>query len=115
MTLSIAERLLKKVPQYTRNARHLQSVVQHGTPLKWGNLVRVEYERLRRKVRVDAHPYLLIIDPCNFCNLRCPLCPTGLNDLGREQSMMSFEHFKHYFEPHRPYLFETYLTTGASR
>lgn len=109
MTLSIAERLLKKVPQYTRNARHLQSVVQHGTPLKWGNLLRVEYERLRRKVTVDGHPYLLIIDPCNFCNLRCPLCPTGLNDLGREQSMMSFEHFKHYFEPHRPYLFETYL------
>jgi MoaA/NifB/PqqE/SkfB family radical SAM enzyme len=109
MTLSIAERLLKKVPQYTRNARHLNSVMQHGTPRKWANLAKVEYERIRRKVRVDSHPYLLIIDPCNFCNLRCPLCPTGLNDLGREQAMMSFEHFKHYFEPHRPYLFETYL------
>jgi MoaA/NifB/PqqE/SkfB family radical SAM enzyme len=107
--MSIAQKLLQKVPQYTRNARHLRSVVQHGTALKWRNLARVEYERMRRRIRVDSHPYLLIIDPCNFCNLRCPLCPTGLNDLGREQSMMSLEHFQHYLEPHVPYLFEAYL------
>lgn len=107
--MSLADTLLKKIPQYTRNARHLRSVVQHGTPTKWANLAKVEYERMRRKVQVGSHPYLLIIDPCNFCNLRCPLCPTGLNDLGREQSMLSFEHFKHHFEPHLPYLFETYL------
>jgi MoaA/NifB/PqqE/SkfB family radical SAM enzyme len=107
--MSLAERLLRKVPQYTRHSRHLRSVVQHGTPRKLANLARVEYERLMRRVRVESSPYLLIIDPCNFCNLRCPLCPTGLNDLGREQSMMSFDHFKHYIDPHVPYLFEAYL------
>lgn len=107
--MSLADRLLQKIPQYTRNARHLRSVVQHGTPRKWANLARVEYERMRKRILVNSNPYLLIIDPCNFCNLRCPLCPTGLNDLGREQSMLSFEHFKHYFDPHSPYLFETYL------
>ncbi|TDP71506.1 radical SAM protein [Roseateles toxinivorans] len=107
--MSLADRLLQKIPQYTRNARHLRSVVQHGTPGKWANLARVEYERMRKRIQVASHPYLLIIDPCNFCNLRCPLCPTGLNDLGREQSMLSFEHFKHYFDPHAPYLFEAYL------
>ena len=107
--MSIAQKLLRKIPQYTRNERHLRSVLQHGTAQKWSNLVKVEYERMRRRVRVDSHPYLLIIDPCNYCNLRCPLCPTGLNDLGREQGMLSFEHFKHYFDPHAPYLFETYL------
>lgn len=107
--MSLAQRLLQKVPQYTRHSRHLRSVLQHGTALKWSNLARVEYERLRRRVRVDSHPYLLFIDPCNFCNLRCPLCPTGVKNLGREQSMMSFEHFEHYLEPHVPYLFEAYL------
>jgi MoaA/NifB/PqqE/SkfB family radical SAM enzyme len=107
--MSLADKLLRKIPQYTRNARHLRSVVQHGTAKKLANLAKVEYERMRRRVKVDSHPYLLIIDPCNFCNLRCPLCPTGLNDLGREQSMMSFEHFKHYIDPHVPYLFEAYL------
>jgi len=107
--MSIAQKLLQKVPQYTRNARHLRSVVQHGTPRKWFNLLRVEIERKLRRIEASSRPYLLILDPCNYCNLRCPLCPTGVNDLGRTQSMMSFECFKRYFDPHAPYLFEVYL------
>jgi len=104
-----AQKLLRKIPQYTRNQRHFWSVLQHGTPRKWMNLARAESARKRRSVELDSYPYLLIIDPCNYCNLRCPLCPTGLNDLGRPQSMLSFEHFKKYFDPLAPYVFEAYL------
>ncbi|MEP3847373.1 MAG: radical SAM/SPASM domain-containing protein [Paracoccaceae bacterium] len=106
---SLAQKYLKMVPQYTRNSRHARAVMQHGTPRKWVNLARVEWERKKRRVEVKGNPYLLIIDPTNFCNLRCPLCPTGVKSLGREQSMMSLECFKHYFDPHVPYLFEVYL------
>ena len=38
-------RLLKKIPQYTRGSRHLRSVIQHGTPHKWANLLRVEADQ----------------------------------------------------------------------
>ena len=107
--MSLVERFLKKVPQYTRSKRHFWSVMKHGTTQKWMNLTRVEIERKRRRIELSGHPYLLIIDPCNYCNLRCPLCPTGLNDLGRPQAMLSFEHFKQYFDPFAPYLFEAYL------
>ncbi len=107
--MALVDKLLKKVPQYTRNQRHLDSVMQHGNIRKWFNLARVEIERKLRRIEVGSRPYLLILDPCNYCNLRCPLCPTGLKDLGREQSMMSFEHFRHYFDPHIPYLFEVYM------
>lgn len=107
--MTLAQKYLKKVPQYTRNARHLWSVARHGTPRKLANLALVELERKRRSIRLHGHPYLLIIDPCNYCNLRCPLCPTGLGTLGRQQSMLSLEHFKQYFDPLAPYLFETYL------
>jgi len=107
--MTLAQKYLKRVPQYTRNARHLWSVARHGTPRKIANLVRIETERKRRRIRVSGHPYLLIIDPCNYCNLRCPLCPTGLGTLGRPQAMLSLEHFKQYFEPHAEYLFEAYL------
>lgn len=103
------ERFLKKVPQYTRNMRHLRSVVQHGTPRKWVNLARVELERKMRRIEVKGMPYLLIIDPCNYCNLRCPLCPTGLGTLGRKQAFLSLEHFKLYFDPLADYLFEAYM------
>lgn len=107
--MSLAERFLKKVPQYTRNARHLRSVIGHGNPRKWANLVRAELERKQRRIEVRSHPYLLIIDPCNYCNLRCPLCPTGLGTLDRPQKMLSLEHFKQYFDPVADYLFEAYL------
>lgn len=106
--MSIADELMK-IPQYTRNKRHLWSVLQHGTPTKLVNLALAEVERKLRRVQIRSRPYLLIIDPCNFCNLRCPLCPTGLNDLGRPQAMMTFEQFKSYIDPHLPYLFEAYL------
>ena len=66
---SLAERFLKRVPQYTRSRRHVNSVMQHGTPRKWANLLRVEIERKLRRVRVKGYPYILFIDPCNFCNL----------------------------------------------
>jgi MoaA/NifB/PqqE/SkfB family radical SAM enzyme len=107
--MTLAQQYLKRVPQYTRNARHLWSVAKHGTPRKLANLARVEYERKRRRIHLSGHPYLLIIDPCNFCNLRCPLCPTGLGTLGRPQSMLSLEHFKQYFDPLADHLFEAYL------
>lgn len=106
---SLAERFLSKVPQYTRTRRHVSSVLRHGTPAKWANLARVELERKLRRERVRGYPYILFIDPCNFCNLRCPLCATGVNDLGRPQAMLSFPHFQKYFDPFAPYLFEANL------
>ncbi len=107
--MSLASEYLKRIPQYTRNARHLRAVLTHGTPRKWMNLARIEAERKMRRIEVSGRPYLLIIDPTNFCNLRCPLCPTGVQNLGRKQSMMSLDCFKRYFDPHVPYLFEVYL------
>jgi MoaA/NifB/PqqE/SkfB family radical SAM enzyme len=107
--MSLAERFLKKVPQYTRNERHLWSVRAHGNAHKWSNLLLAEAERKMRRIAVKSHPYLLIIDPCNYCNLQCPLCPTGIGQLGREQAMLSFEHFRQYFDPFAPYLFEAYM------
>jgi len=107
--MSLVERFLQKIPQYQRSHRHFWSVMKHGTLRKWANLSRMELERKRRRVEVAGHPYTLIVDPCNYCNLRCPLCPTGINDLGRPQAMLSLAHFKKYFDPFAPYLFEAYM------
>jgi len=89
--------------------RHARSVLGHGTMRKWFNLVQTEIERKLRLTEVRGRPYLMFLDPCNYCNLRCPLCPTGMGELGREQSMMSFDQFKRYLDPHTPYLFEVIM------
>lgn len=105
----IKDKFLERIPQYTRNRRHIDSLFRHGTARKLYNLLKLEWNRNRRCIKVLGRPYILFLDACNLCNLRCPLCPTGLNDLGRPQSMLCFEDFRRYFDPFAPYLFELYL------
>lgn len=107
--MSLVQKYLAKIPQYTRMGRHMRAVLGHGNLRKWANLARVELERKLRRIQVKGRPYILFLDPCNYCNLRCPLCPTGMKELGRDQSMLPFTEFKRYIDPLLPYLFEVNL------
>ena len=78
-------KLRQKLPQLTRMSRHALSVIKHSTPRKLLNLAIVEMEYRLRRTEVRGHPYIIIVDPLNVCNLRCPLCPTGTGDLDRKQ------------------------------
>ncbi len=106
MSTTRVQRLLSRIPQYTRMGRHARALVEHGTPRKWVNLARVEMEMRLRRIEVKGRPYILFLDPCNVCNLRCPLCATGMGKLGRPQGMMTLDCFKRWLDPHVPYLFE---------
>ena len=52
----------------------------------------------------NSYPYLLQIEPTNFCNLACPLCPAGRNELGRERRNMTLEEFKSVIDDVEDYL-----------
>jgi radical SAM protein with 4Fe4S-binding SPASM domain len=81
------------LPQYTRKARHLQLLLRHSTPKKLMNVLSAELALRRGRTSLTSMPYVYIIDPCNACNLRCPLCPTGTGTLRRPTKMMSLECF----------------------
>ncbi len=49
---------------------------------------------LEKKKGVLSFPSVLTLEITNFCNLHCPLCPTGSKSLTRRKEMMSFENFK---------------------
>ncbi len=102
-------KILNKIPQYTRNKRHIQSIITHGNAFKLWNIVRVEIERKMRRIKTSGRPYILILDPCNYCNLKCPLCPTGTSSLNREQCVMTFYEFKKIFDKFSDYLLEVNL------
>ena len=60
---------------------------------KLWNLARVELQlRLVRKT-VWGSPYEWEIDTTNICQLKCPLCHTGLGNIHREKGVMSFDVF----------------------
>ncbi len=55
----------------------------------WG---RNKFHFLLRKSRITSYPQFVIVEPCNSCNLRCPLCPTGQR-VPVERGSMNMETF----------------------
>lgn len=49
---------------------------------------------LLKKSVVWGLPPILMIEPTNICNLKCPLCPSGTGELKRERGFMSLDVFK---------------------
>jgi MoaA/NifB/PqqE/SkfB family radical SAM enzyme len=51
-----------------------RSLLRYGTPRKFANALRTEWAFRRHKSDIDVVPYILIVEPLYYCNLRCPLC-----------------------------------------
>lgn len=58
------------------------------------NVLLVETEKKLKRTHLAGKPYQLFFDVTNICNLKCPLCPTGLGLKGYPKGNMSFELFK---------------------
>ncbi len=51
----------------------------------------------KRDIRM-GRPFVLMVEPTNICNLKCPLCPSGNGGLTRPRGTMEFEAFQTAFE-----------------
>jgi MoaA/NifB/PqqE/SkfB family radical SAM enzyme len=56
-----------------------------------------------KKPLVWGYPPILMLEPTNICNLRCPLCPTGNQTLQREKGMMELSLFRKVVDEVHPY------------
>lgn len=56
-----------------------------------------------------GHPYVLIIDTINICNLKCQLCPTGLDMPGRNKGRMELSLFRKIIDDLGDYAFTVVL------
>ena len=61
-------------------------------PASWANLARIASSYVRsmhsKRATISGLPFVLMIEPTNFCNLHCPLCPSGDGRLTRARGMM---------------------------
>jgi MoaA/NifB/PqqE/SkfB family radical SAM enzyme len=87
-------RIQAAASRYFRYPRHLGALLRHAGPRKTANVLRAEWERVRRTTVLRSRPYYYFIDPCNVCNLRCPLCPTGTGDLQRSRGMLKLADYR---------------------
>ena len=44
------------------------------------NFLRAKYETYTGELDVQSYPYYLCLDPSDKCQLRCPTCPTGIEN-----------------------------------
>ena len=67
------------------------------------NMGIVELERGLKRTHLSGKPYYFFIDPCSYCNLRCPLCATGAKTHERIQGMLGLEDYKVLLDKIAPY------------
>ncbi|HLQ60237.1 MAG TPA: radical SAM protein [Candidatus Acidoferrales bacterium] len=92
-----------------RLPRHLRAVLHHSTPRRLANLLLVESERQLGLTKLRGRPYVIFVDPINLCNLRCPLCATGMGEINRVRQKMDLEHFKRVIDAMSPWAYEVSL------
>lgn len=63
-----------------------------------------EASRLLRRPVVFGYPFILMVEPTNLCNLKCPLCPSGAGQLTRPRGTMDLHDFKYIIDELGEYL-----------
>jgi len=70
------------------------------------NYALIRLCKLLKTNQVIGYPSKIHIEPTNICNLKCPLCPTGMGVLNRPKGSMGFEKFKQIVDEIKPYTTE---------
>lgn len=70
------------------------ALTKAGLNEKLENYLLVEKEKKNRREYVLGYPYWCTVDPANFCNLKCPFCPTGQMRGSRAKGILSLPCFE---------------------
>ncbi len=95
MGLYFVQNLYRKRKRYFR---HALAVLRYSSVYKLWNLVRVEWEQFREKEIVSGLPYIVVLDPTNVCNLKCPICPTTRGELLQSAGRISVQDFRAFVD-----------------
>ena len=77
-----------------RASQRFEVALRHGTRKKLLNFLRIELQLRLGRTRVAGYPYEWEIDTTNICQLKCPLCHTGLGTVNRPKGVMHFDLYK---------------------
>jgi len=78
--------------------RYIRAGQSGFTPAKLAQATLALAEMQLGTIRVRSMPFVLRIEPCNVCNLRCPLCLCGNRRDTRPKGMMALDDFRQVLE-----------------
>ena len=77
--------------------------------MKRFNLLKTGANLIYRRSNAWGWPIHLHIELTNYCNLKCPVCPTGIGSLDRQPVAMDPALFEHLMNEVGPYLLTAHL------
>jgi radical SAM protein with 4Fe4S-binding SPASM domain len=109
--------MVKKITAYLKKHPHISPSLSRfpipatfwraGIPrilFRLSNFYMNCYQMITGKSKIIGYPTHMTVDVTNICNLRCPLCPTGVGAPGRKKGSMSFALFKKIIDETGNYL-----------
>jgi len=82
----------KTLPRYVRRYARVFSFKRLGN--FFAVLASMGLSWLARRPIVWGRPFMLMVEPTNFCNLKCPLCPSGNGQMLRPRGTMGLQDFE---------------------
>ena len=65
--------------------------------------------RIISKPIVWGYPPLLMVEPTNICNLKCPMCPSGNGTMKRAMGKLTVDNFRKIIDDVGPYILQVQL------
>lgn len=79
------------------------------TPAKVQNFIQAQRDKLNRAVQCKSLPWIINLDTFSGCNLKCPFCPTGTDQMGRPKKHLPTEHAKRVIDAVKDHALEIRL------
>ena len=76
-----------------RREQRTETALRYFGWRKFLNFWRIELQLRMGRTKVSGYPYEWEIDTTNICQLKCPLCHTGLGTVHRDQGVMHYDTF----------------------
>lgn len=67
----------------------LSIILKYGNLRRIKNFLLVKISKRLKLTKVRGNPITLMLEPTNFCNLKCPLCPTGQGLIKRKKESLT--------------------------
>ena len=83
--------------------------IKYGNLRRFKNFILTKLSKRLKLRKVLGYPTTLMLEPDNFCNLKCPLCPTGQGLIKRKKETLNFEKAKIILDSISPEIFHLRL------
>src|SRR5437764_397455 len=76
------------------------------TDAKVRNFIQAQRDKATRAIETKSLPWILNLDTFSGCNLKCPFCPTGTNQIERDKARMAIDRAKRIIDQTKDHVLE---------